>query len=93
MIRVYYNMGPQYIRPEFFTSKYHCQHLLLRGGVVLLCLIEFFASIVYDLEYLFSCLASHIISNSLFQSGVNVMGADTNLDLISLNADLHDSSK
>ena len=35
-------------------------------------------------------LASHIISNSLFQSGVTMMGAVTNLDLISSNASLHD---
>ena len=41
----------------------------------------------------FIITASHIISNSLFQAGVNIMGADTNLDLISSNADLHDSSK
>ena len=34
-----------------------------------------------------------MISNSLFQSGVAMMGVVTNLDLISSNADLHDSSK
>ena len=38
-------------------------------------------------------LALHIISNSLFQSGVTMMGAVTNMDLISSNAALHDSSK
>ena len=38
-------------------------------------------------------MASHMISNSLFQFGVAIMGAITNLDLISSNADLHDSSK
>ena len=38
-------------------------------------------------------LASHIISNSLFQSSITMMGAVTNLDLISSNAELHDSSK
>ena len=38
-------------------------------------------------------LASHIISNSLFQSVINMMGAVTNLDLISSNAALHNSSK
>ena len=36
-------------------------------------------------------LALHIISNSLFQSGITMMGAITNLDLISSNADLHSS--
>ena len=34
-----------------------------------------------------------MISNSLFQSGVAMMGAITNLDLISSNADKHDLSK
>ena len=34
-----------------------------------------------------------MISNSLFESGVAMMGAITNMDLISLNANLHDSSK
>ena len=38
-------------------------------------------------------LASHIISKSLFQSGITMMGAVTNLDLISSNADLHDLSE
>ena len=38
-------------------------------------------------------LASHIISNSLFQLGVTMMGAITNLYLISSNVALHDSSK
>ena len=38
-------------------------------------------------------LASHIMSNSLFQSGITMMGAITNMDLVSSNADLHDSSK
>ena len=38
-------------------------------------------------------LASRMISNSLFQLGVAMMGAITNLDLISSNADLNDSSK
>ena len=38
-------------------------------------------------------LASNIISNSLFQSGVAMMRAITNLDLISSNAALHNSSK
>ena len=37
-------------------------------------------------------MASHMISNSLFQSGVAMMGAKTNLDFISLNADKQDSS-
>ena len=34
-----------------------------------------------------------MISNSLFQSGVAMMGVVTNPDLIFSNADLHDSSK
>ena len=38
-------------------------------------------------------LASHIISNSLFESGITMMGAITNLDLISPNAALYNSSK
>ena len=38
-------------------------------------------------------LASHMISKSLFQSGVTMMGVVTNLDFISSNVDLRDSSK
>ena len=38
-------------------------------------------------------LASHIISKSLFHSGITVMGAVTNLDLISSNVALPNSSK
>ena len=38
-------------------------------------------------------LALHIISKSLFQSGITMMGAVTNLDLISSNAALHNSLK
>ena len=38
-------------------------------------------------------LVSHIISNSLFLSGITMIGSITNLDLISSNAKLHDSSK
>ena len=34
-----------------------------------------------------------MISKSLFQSGVAMIGAITNLNFISSNADLHDSSK
>ena len=34
-------------------------------------------------------LASHIISNSLFQSGIAMMGAIINLALIFSNAELH----
>ena len=38
-------------------------------------------------------LASHIISKSLFQLGITMIGVVSNLDLISSNADLHDSPK
>ena len=38
-------------------------------------------------------LALHIISNSLFQSGLAMIGASTNLDLISSNEYWQDSSK
>ena len=38
-------------------------------------------------------LASHIISNSLFQSSVTMTRDATNLDLISSNASWHDTSK
>ena len=37
-------------------------------------------------------LASHMISNSLFQSGFSMMGASTSLDFISSNAFFKDSS-
>ena len=37
--------------------------------------------------------ASHIISNSFFQLGITKIGVVTNLDLISSNEDMHDSSK
>ena len=58
-----------------------------------------FVGIVYGLEYLFSSLSHGIITSIthnfkiIFQSGVNMMGAVTKLDLIFSNADLHDSSK
>ena len=38
-------------------------------------------------------LASHMITNSLFQSGFAMMGASTSLNLISSNAFWKDSSK
>ena len=38
-------------------------------------------------------LASHMISNSLFHSGFAMMGASTNLNLISSNTLRQDSSK
>ena len=38
-------------------------------------------------------LASHMISNSLFQSGFAMMGASTSLNLISSNAFWQDPSK
>ena len=38
-------------------------------------------------------LASHMISNSLFQYGFSMMGASTSLNLISSNALCQDSSK
>ena len=38
-------------------------------------------------------LGSHIISNSLFQSSITMMGAVTNLVLILSNSTLHNSSK
>ena len=47
-------MGPQYVRPEYFISKHHCQHLIFYGRVVFLSLIEGFTGIVYSHEYLFS---------------------------------------
>ena len=38
-------------------------------------------------------LASHIVSNSLFQSSITMMGVVTNLDFVSSNTTLHNSSK
>ena len=46
-----------------------------------------------NIAHIAKSLASHIISNSLFQSGVTKMEAITNLDFISSNAALQDSSK
>ena len=52
-----------------------------------------FSAFCHNTAPIAKSLASHMISNSLFQSGFSIMGASNSLDLISSKEFWQDSSK